>query len=203
MSSGTVPPGQQAELRSNGGPLFRRPGISHDEFSVAWHRHGLVAVPWFMKSGYWEYTQIHMPSSLPLSSLSAPEPSSTPTSTPAEEEARTAEEILRHADGVALVRWFQSPADEVAGKTYFREVILPDERRFLHDESGAGAVKVVGSELSELPEITVDEWKEMALRMGGVEHIKIKEGKEVVSGAWWDEWEKIEATTKPAISSAN
>lgn len=42
----------------------------------------------------------------------------------------------------------------------------------------------------DVPTLDVDEWRRLALEMGGVEHVKIRDGKAAVDGMWWDEWEK-------------
>ena len=147
-----------AKLNSAGGPLFRRPDLSHEDFTVAWHRHGRLALPWALKFGVWEYIQIHMPS---------PQPTSPPSSTGDDTTEVRARRILLQADGVAIMRRYDVPME--AGHRYFSSVVLKDERTFLHDESGAGAVK--GEPLVyDVPELHVDVWREMALDMGGVEY---------------------------------
>ncbi|KAF2967856.1 hypothetical protein GQX73_g5667 [Xylaria multiplex] len=169
-----------AKLNSAGGPLFRKPGLSHEEFTTAWHRHGRFALPWCLNAGTWEYIQIHMPSQ--------PDPveESEASDDTVESKARR---TLQQADGVAIMRRYDVPAEK--GNLYFQKVILVDERTFLHDESGAGAVKG-NLPAYDVPELHVDVWREMALRMGGVEHVKIREGKDVIGNAMWEEWEKIE-----------
>ncbi|KAI8625345.1 hypothetical protein F5Y19DRAFT_268078 [Xylariaceae sp. FL1651] len=186
------------KLVSTGGPLFRKPDLSHEEFDTAWHRHGQLVTPWCVKSGVWEYIQIHMPPPPPpppASPLSM-SPSSSLATTTDEAGSRAndtvearAELILRHADGVAIMRRYQVPTD--AGTRYFRTVVLPDERRFLHDESGAGAV-LGDPPVYDVPALEVDTWREMALRLGGVEYVKIRDGKDVVGNAFWGEWERVE-----------
>lgn len=99
--------------------------------------------------------------------------------TSAEAIERKARRILQLADGVAIMR-FQvqdvsapapAPAEAKAGKLYFEKVVLADERRFLHDESGAGAVRA-DPPVYDVPDLHVDVWREMALGMGGVEYGK-------------------------------
>ncbi|KAI0459851.1 hypothetical protein F5B21DRAFT_200032 [Xylaria acuta] len=174
------------KLNSNGGPLFRRPDISHDEFSTAWHRHGRLCTPWCLNSGTWEYIQIHMPSS-----SASPEEAKSASISEASDDAveSKARRILEQADGVAIMRRYQGAAN--GGERYFESVILADERRFLHDESGAGAVRG-NPPVYDVPALHVDVWREMALSMGGVEHVKIRDGKDVAGGAMWEEWEKVE-----------
>ncbi|KAI0408242.1 hypothetical protein F4802DRAFT_551122 [Xylaria palmicola] len=179
-----------AKLNSNGGPLFRRPDLSHEEFAAAWHRHGRLVTPWCLNAGTWEYIQIHMPppSASPggSSEPAAPGAASDDDDDTVESRARRA---LRQSDGVAIMRRYAVPTE--AGQPYFERVVLVDERRFLHDESGAGAV-VEDAPVYDVPALHVDVWREMALSMGGVEHVKIREGKDVAGGAMWDEWERVQ-----------
>ncbi|KAI0193955.1 hypothetical protein EV127DRAFT_422821 [Xylaria flabelliformis] len=184
---------ETTRLDSNGGPIFRRPDLSHEEFATAWHRHGQLCTPWCLNSGVWEYIQIHMPS--PSASNGNPASASTSEDT-IESKARR---ILEQADGVAIMRRYQVPADE--GKQYFESVILPDERRFLHDESGAGAVRG-NPPVYDVPALHVDVWREMALRMGGVEYVNIRDGKDVAGGAIWDEWKRVEREKEEAKTRA-
>ncbi|KAI1312788.1 hypothetical protein F5Y03DRAFT_199428 [Xylaria venustula] len=163
---------ETAKLNSAGGPLFRRPDISHEEFATAWHRHGRLVMPWALKYGVWEYIQIHMPDPESVPRSGDEETTSKEDDTV---EAR-AKRILRQADGVAVMRRYDVPTE--AGQFYFKGTILQDERRFLHDESGAGAVKA-DPPVYDVPELRVDVWRELALALGGVEHVKIREGKDV------------------------
>ncbi|KAK7753807.1 hypothetical protein SLS62_004173 [Diatrype stigma] len=176
-------PGDGA-LVSLGGPLFRKPGTSHEEFSLAWHRHAQIVVPWLLEFGIVEYVQIHLPSPSPGEKAPA---------------AKGIDHTLREADGVALVRCRSVPSvDRVMrpfgdGLThpYLEKVIAVNERFFLHEESGISAVKREPPTF-EVPDLPADEWRNMALRIGGVEHVKIRGAKDVIEGSWWDEWEKIE-----------
>ncbi|KAI1111097.1 hypothetical protein F5Y14DRAFT_426623 [Nemania sp. NC0429] len=175
-----MPADETTKLHSAGGPLFRRQDLSHEEFATAWHRHGQLCTPWCLNAEVWEYIQIHMPS---------PSPSPSPSSSPSDSKAaptsdtgadtieRKARRILQVADGVAIMR-FQvrdapvptvAKAKAKAGALYFETVVLADERRFLHDESGAGAVRG-DPPVYDVPDLHVDVWREMALAMGGVEH---------------------------------
>ncbi|KAJ8131552.1 hypothetical protein O1611_g2076 [Lasiodiplodia mahajangana] len=181
---------ESPKLNSAGGPLFRRPDLSHEEFSTAWHRHGRLCGPWCLKFGIWEYIQIHMPH--PSPSIEEAEPSSTSEVTDETIESK-ARRILQQADGVAIMRRYDVPTE--AGSAYFKNVVLADERRFLHDESGAGAVRG-DPPVYDVPDLHVDVWREMALTMGGVEHVKIRDGKDVAGGVMWDEWERVEAAEK-------
>ncbi|KAI0514428.1 hypothetical protein F5B22DRAFT_647740 [Xylaria bambusicola] len=173
-----------AKLNSAGGPIFRHPDLSHEEFAAAWHRHGRLAVPWALKFGVWEYIQIHMPNPGSLSTGVTDDDGTV--------EAR-ARRILLQADGMAIMRRYDVPTE--AGHLYFSNVILKDERTFLHDESGAGAVKG-DPPVYDVPELHVDVWREMALEMGGVEHVKIKDGKDLAGNAMWEEWERVEKERK-------
>ncbi|KAJ2995645.1 hypothetical protein NUW58_g1215 [Xylaria curta] len=78
-----------------------------------------------------------------------------------------ARRVLQQADGVAIMRRYDVPTE--AGRQFFEGVVLTDERSFLHDESGAGAVKG-NPPVYDVPDLHVDVWREMALNMGGVEH---------------------------------
>lgn len=182
-------------LVSIGGPIFRKPGTSRAEFSLAWHKHAQVVIPWFLEFGIVEYVQIHLPDQ-GGEAPNAEEP------TPARRDGGdggAAERALQKADGVALVRCRSVPS--VDGVTrpfgdglthpYLEKLVAVDERRFLHEESGVSAVKREPPTLA-VPDLEVDEWRRVALRMGGVEHVKIKDAKDVVEGSWWDEWEKLE-----------
>lgn len=153
------------KLNSAGGPLFRRPDLSHEEFSAAWHRHGRLCSPWCLKFGVWEYIQIHMPPSPPSPEAAA---GSIPALEASDETIESkARRILQQADGMAIMRRYDVPTE--AGSVYFKDVVLVDERRFLHDESGAGAVRG-DPPVYDVPDLHVDVWREMALSMGGVEH---------------------------------
>ncbi|KAI0490652.1 hypothetical protein F4859DRAFT_15698 [Xylaria cf. heliscus] len=181
-----MPANETTKLNSAGGPLFRRPDLSHEEFTAAWHRHGRLCTPWCLNSGVWEYIQIHMPSP----SVSAKEPESASTSEASNDTIESqARRILERADGVAIMRRYEVPTDR--GKRYFESVVLADERRFLHDESGAGAVRG-NPPVYDVPALHVDVWREMALSMGGVEYVKIRDGKDLAGGAMWEEWERVE-----------
>ncbi|KAI1422139.1 hypothetical protein F5Y12DRAFT_764065 [Xylaria sp. FL1777] len=156
---------ETTRLNSAGGPIFRRPDLSHEDFSTAWHRHGRLALPWALKCGVWEYIQIHIPHPVPAES----ETTSTAVTGDDTVEAK-ARRILRQADGVAIMRRYDVPT--AAGDRYFKSVILTDERTFLHDESGAGAVRG-NPPVYDVPDLHVDVWREMALSIGGVEHSKL------------------------------
>ncbi|GAP89119.1 hypothetical protein SAMD00023353_0902250 [Rosellinia necatrix] len=178
-------------LNSAGGPLFRRPDLSHEEFAMAWHQHGQLVTPWCLHCGVWEYIQIHMsaPASSPEGLGSGPRSGSGSEAEGGDTIESKARRILQQADGVAIMRRYDVPTE--AGKLYFNSVVLVDERRFLHDEAGAGAV-VGNPPVYDVPALHVDVWREMALSMGGVEYVKIKDGKDVAGGATWEEWERVE-----------
>lgn len=170
------------KLISVGGPLFRKPSTTNKEFSESWHRHAQLVSPWFLNFGIEEYTQIHI--------------SETLITPPAENES-AAEKTVRQADGIAIVRCRPietadgsvKPFGDSHNHPYFANTIAPDERRFLHEESGATAVKN-DPPIFHVPQLSIDEWRDLALRMGGVEHVKIQDGKAAVGGLWWDEWER-------------
>ncbi|KAI3323021.1 hypothetical protein HD806DRAFT_535517 [Xylariaceae sp. AK1471] len=186
-----------AKIISTGAPIFRKPGTSHEELAEAWHRHGQLVTPWCLNAGIWEYIQIHMPSAPSLSASSTSEAAQKASD---EEEEEAIKSILRQADGFAIMRRREGMEKEVEekGKRYFETVVLVDERRFLHDESGAGAVKG-NPPVYDVPEVLdVDVWREVALSLGGVEYVKIRDGKDVAGGAFWDEWERVEKETERA-----
>ena len=185
--------GQGGEtLVSLGGPLFRKPGITHEEFSRAWHRHAGVVMPWFLEFGIVEYIQIHLPGP---DAAAAAEVSATHSP----QHDKTAERLLREADGVALVRCKIVPS--VEGKKrpfgdglthpYLERVVAVHERRFLHEEFGAGAIRRE-TPAFEIPDMGVDAWRRLALQIGGVEHVKLRDSRELIQDVWWDEWEKVE-----------
>ncbi|KAI2625378.1 hypothetical protein GGS26DRAFT_593067 [Hypomontagnella submonticulosa] len=181
-----IPQNQAQELISVGGPLFRNPDISHEDFSKAWSRHAQLVAPWFLTFGVVEYTQIHF--------------HKLPGKPAVSEHESAAHRVLRQADGVAFVRCRLLPTSD--GRTgvfgdgmahpYFAQTIAVDERRFLHEESGATALQK-DPPAYEVPELGADEWRDMAKKMGGVEYARIEGGKEIVEGNWWKEWKRVEA----------
>ncbi|KAI1367526.1 hypothetical protein F5Y08DRAFT_298176 [Xylaria arbuscula] len=192
-----MPVDKTTKLNSAGGPLFRRPDRTHEEFTTAWHRHGRLALPWALKFGVWEYSQIHMPSpGLQEASASA----TTPTSTGDDTVEARAKRILLQADGVAIMRRYDVPLE--AGHRYFSSVILKDERTFLHDEAGAGAVRGEPP-VYDVPDLHVDVWRDLALSMGGVEYVKIRDGEDVMGNAMWEEWERVESEREKEKEAAS
>lgn len=183
-----------------GGPLFRKPDTTREDFSKAWHRHAEVVLPWFLEFGITEYTQIHL--HLPSASSSTVNNSEQQQSEDNDPEITQARETLCQADGVAFVKCLplrstsgiEQPFGDGFKHRYFSEVIANDERTFLHSESGASAVK--GSTLPELPEIAggAVTWRRIALEIGGQEYVKIKEAKQVIDDVWWDKWKQIGET---------
>jgi hypothetical protein len=139
----------------------------------------------FLNFGIQDYTQIHMPEGLSSSTPSEPE--------------TTAQNILRQADGIALVRCVpiktadgsMRPFGDFGKHSYFAAMIASDERRFLHVESGATAVKGDPPAFN-VPVLAVDEWRRIALEAGAVEHVKIRDRKAVIDGLWWDEWKETD-----------
>ena len=180
-------------LVSMGGPLFRKPGTTHEDFSFAWHRHARVVVPWFLEFGIVEYVQIHLPRPADT------EKATLGATTAFQDDGEAAERLLQKADGVALVRCKVVPSVEGRARPfgdglthpYLEKVVAVDERRFLHEEFGAGAVRREPPSF-EVPDLSADAWRGLAVRIGGVEHVKIMGARELIQDAWWDEWEKIE-----------
>ena len=185
-------------LVSLGGPLFRKPGITHEEFSRAWHRHAGVVVPWFLEFGIVEYIQIHLPEPADKATTDA----AAAAAATSQDDGGAAERLLRRADGVALVRCRVVPSVEGGARPfgdgfthpYLEKVVTVDERRFLHEEFGAGAIRREPPSF-EIPDLSADAWRGLAVRIGGVEHVKIMGARELVEDAWWDEWEKMEVGT--------
>lgn len=171
--------GSKQELTTIGGLLFSKPGLTREAFSEAWHRHAQLATPWFLHHGIAEYTQIHLPEGAQPGSPS-----------PLTHDA-AARRALAVAGGVAIVRFAAptAPSFMDLNHPYFQAVIAPDERRFLHDESGATAV-VRDPPAFPVPPFSVEEWRALALEMGGVEAVKIQHGKPAIEGVWWEEWQK-------------
>lgn len=134
----------------------------------------------FLNFGIQDYTEIHMPESLSISTPSA------------------AQNILRQADGIALVRCVpintvdgnMQPFGDFGKHPYFAAMIAPDERHFLHAESGATAVKG-DPPAFDVPVLAIDEWRKLALEAGAVEYVKIRDGNAAIDGLWWNEWKEI------------
>ncbi len=147
-----------------GSPLARKPGTSRAEFRAAWLRHGALASPWFQKNGIQTYSQLHIPD------VSA-------GADPSTEDGK----LLGIVDGIAVLQ--HTTGETLAwiadGGNPYRDLILADEHRFLHDECGAGAVQRNPPNLT-LPQKTVPEWREWALRLGATEHPIIVAGEVVV-----------------------
>ncbi|KAJ3579977.1 hypothetical protein NPX13_g584 [Xylaria arbuscula] len=124
----------------------------------------------------------------------------TPTSTGDDTVEARAKRILLQADGVAIMRRYDVPLE--AGHRYFSSVILKDERTFLHDESGAGAVRGEPP-VYDVPDLHVDVWRDLALSMGGVEYVKIRDGEDVMGNAMWEEWERVESEREKEKEAAS
>ncbi len=62
---------------------------------------------------------------------------------------------------------------------YYEEVVLIDERRFLHDESGSRPVKRDPAAFT-IPTRTPLEWRKLALEAGGEEHRVVENSKTIV-----------------------
>ncbi|KAH6644917.1 hypothetical protein BKA67DRAFT_664774 [Truncatella angustata] len=195
---------------SLGGPLFRHPGTSYQEFSTSWRRHAQIVTPWFLQFGVTEYIQIHLPPNRSLHTPFSTMLSSSPSHISPEASAQ-AQKIMAQADGIAIVRY--RPVSISPGKTrdlmdgsshpYFKDVIAADERRFLHTESGATAVAPKDGNWSfDVPALEVDVWKELAAGCRVVkaeELVIIKDGKaEIeVEGLWWNLWHNLDREDVP------
>ncbi|KAI1846389.1 hypothetical protein JX266_007594 [Neoarthrinium moseri] len=177
-------------LISVGGPLFRLPGTSVADFSAAWRRHGQLVAPWFVHFGVYEYIQIYLHNGQGVSLSSADALAASSVSGRSQVRG-----ILEQASGIALVRCTAIPSadgshrpfGDAMAHPYFRDVVSVDERRFLHAESGATAVKGDVPEF-DVPDLGVDEWRALAADIGAEEVVVIKGGKVVCEGARWEEW---------------
>lgn len=180
-----------------GGPLYRKPGTTREEFMEGWQRHAEVVIPWFLEFGVTEYTQIHLPLTSNFASTAATDNSEQQKLEDHDSDMARARGILRQADGVAFIKCrpvrtssgVERPFGDGFQHPYFWNVIAKDERAFLHPESGASAVRG-GATFPPLPEITggAAAWRRLALDSGGQEYVKIEGGKQVVDNAWWEEW---------------
>jgi len=165
------------ETVPSGLPLFRNPSLTHAEFCKHWlENHAALVTPYFLKGGsIIEYTQIHLP-----------EPRDRVGSIDAKEK-------LRPFDGVGFLKRKTEPHQGTTIQGYYDNVILPDERRFLHEESGSSPVEKVPPTVEILP-LGIAKWRELALEVGGVEYTIIQNGKLVITfpeGAFevWRRWD--------------
>jgi len=165
------------ETVPSGLPLFRNPSLTHAEFCNHWlQNHAALVTPYFLKgAAIVEYTQIHLP-----------ELQDRVGSTEAREK-------LLPFDGVGFLRRKTGPRPGTTIEGYYDNVILPDERRFLHEESGSNPVEKVPPAVEILP-LRIAKWRELALEVGAVEHTIIQNGKLVVTfpeGAFevWKRWD--------------
>lgn len=158
-----------------GGPFFRKSSTTHDEFSTAWLRHGQLVAPWFLANGVVDYIQINLPDFAGQDQPSA--------------GMSDAQALLRTMDGVVCVRHF--PGSLPWWHPYYNGVVLPDERRFLSDESGSSPVKR-NPPARRIPAIDIAEWRQLALEVGGVEHAIISDGKANLDIPDWvaQEWKR-------------
>ena len=148
----------QSNLTWGGGPLYRKPGTSRAQFSAYWLAHGALVTPFFLKCHVEEYRQLHLPEALP--------------------ESLTDEEksALKDVDGIALVHLeFKQLLDGLESQ-YYLKAILPDERRFLHEESGSSPVKKDPPTFKP-PEMDARGWRNLALKAGAKEYRVIEDGK--------------------------
>ncbi|KAH8886502.1 hypothetical protein GQ53DRAFT_750534 [Thozetella sp. PMI_491] len=145
----------EENLRWSGGPLFRKPGTTHAEFCESWLNHGQLVLDWFTRLGVVHYFQIHLPDDVP-DSLGLP------------------------GDGVAALAFAEPRKTETGGKdAFYEEYVLPDERRFLHDESGSRPIPR-DPPAFVVPQKAALEWRDMALKAGAKEYRFIENGKIVM-----------------------
>jgi hypothetical protein len=98
--------------------IKRHPSMTKEQFSTHWYeKHAPKVIPYFLASGVEYYAQIHNPVLA--------------------QGASAAEDLdISEWDGAAELNFAEvKPESSEAGKKYFREVILVDERRFLVSEA--------------------------------------------------------------------
>ncbi|TAQ91475.1 hypothetical protein B7494_g129, partial [Chlorociboria aeruginascens] len=98
--------------------LIRNPKMTREEFSDHWfQKHARLAVPYFLSAGTSYYAQVHNPKLIDASSSTLD---------------------ISAYDGAAEVVFDATKTDpkaEAQRARYYKEVILPDERRFLVSEA--------------------------------------------------------------------
>ena len=150
-----------SDLSWGGGPLYRNPEKSHAQYSAHWLAHGTLVIPFFLKYGVEEYRQLHMPEVLPKSLT---------------EEERNA---LKDVDGIAFVHMNLPRILEGLKSKYYQKVIVPDERRFLHEESGSSPVKKDPPAFKP-PQMGAREWRNLALKAGAREYCIIEDSESLM-----------------------
>lgn len=158
-------------LTWGGGPLYRNPEKSPAEYCTHWLAHGRLVTPLFLKFGVKEYRQLHLPQIL--------------------HESLTDDErnALKDVDGIAFVLVNLQSLVESFKSQYYEKVIVPDERRFLHEESGSSPTKRDPRTFNP-PEMDAKEWRNLALKAGAKEYCIIEDGKALVGipQSVLDEW---------------
>ena len=138
--------------------MVRKPGTTRAEFSESWLRHGKLVLDWFTQLGVAYYFQIHLPEDLP-DSAGIP------------------------GDGVAVVAYRESSSIPGGGggkDSFYEDYVLPDERRFLHDESGSKPI-LRDPPAFVIPKKETLEWRDLALKAGAKEYRLIEDGKVVIN----------------------
>jgi len=134
------------------GLLKRNPAMTREEFSHHWYtKHAPIVVPYFLHSGVSHYEQMHGPLTTTISTLDI--------------------SSYDGAAGMPPQKILDNPAPIPKWKQdYYKEVILPDERRFLVSEAlehiyrvGPGSVRgerrVVIGEGKCLIDVGEEVWK--------------------------------------------
>lgn len=138
--------------------LKRNPTMSTEEFSTHWFKnHAAIVLPYFLANGVDYYAQIHNPTL--TSPITAPK-----------------DLDISEWDGAAELRFRDvRPEQTAAGKKYFEEVILMDERRFLVGEA-LGHVRMVGAGVVTGERRVIIEDGKVVCGLDWVENGKIWEG---------------------------
>ena len=101
--------------------IKRHPSLTRDQFSAYWLKHAATVLPWVLANGCVSYVQIHNPR------LTAAATSSTPPSLDMDDWDGAGELV------------FEPPRpgleESTKSKAFYREVVVPDEKRFLVDEA--------------------------------------------------------------------
>jgi hypothetical protein len=112
-----APPEPQSILAISQALLIRNPSMTRQQFSAHWfEKHAAIVIPYFMAHGVEYYAQIHNPIT---------------------GETKNPDSFdVSEWDGAAELKFKDvRPAGSEAGKKYYREVVLVDERRFLVSEA--------------------------------------------------------------------
>ena len=153
------------------GLIKRHPSLTRKQFSAYWLKHAATGLPWALANGCVSYVQIHNPR------LTASAASSPPTGLNIDDWDGAAELVLEPRPG------FEESAQS---KTFFREVLVPDEKRFLIDEARKH-VRFVEAGVVEGDRVVIVEDGKVVVGKDGQPVVDITEATRV-----WDEFKKAE-----------